>query len=164
MRHIHRTMRTYEGATMARANATMGDVRAIAWRDLARSITQPINEGARARTLAIEPWLRYIVPVVALLFLALLALAAVSHIRSERHRALSAAAREVDLRASTLAMTLNQAVAAAPDRNPGDLLRDVLAATPELRAGEIMLAEPGGTLARSEPAAGDPAPTLNAWL
>ena len=63
---------------MARANAAVGDVRAIAWRDLARSITQPLNEGARVRSQAIEPWLRYIVPVVALLFLALLALAAPS--------------------------------------------------------------------------------------
>src|SRR5580704_4488989 len=28
----------------------------------ARSITQPMNEGARARSEALEPWLRYIVP------------------------------------------------------------------------------------------------------
>jgi two-component system cell cycle sensor histidine kinase PleC len=147
---------------MARANAAMGDVRAIAWRDLAKSITQPLNEGAQS--LAIEPWLRFIVPVVAVVFLALLGLAAVTHIRSERQRAIEAAALEVDLRASALAMTLNQMIAAAPEQKPAELLSAVLAASPELRAGEIMLADADGQILASEPVGADAASTLTGRL
>ena len=114
--------------------------------------------------MAIEPWLRFIVPAVALLFLALLALAAVTHIRAERHRAIQAAGLEVDLRASALAMALNQAVAAAPDRNPSALLSAVLAASPELHAGEIMLAGADGQILASEPPATGAPSTLTARL
>jgi two-component system, cell cycle sensor histidine kinase PleC len=149
---------------MARANAAVGDVRAIAWRDLAKSITQPLNAGAPARPLAFEPWLRYIVPAFALLFLALLALAAISHIRSERQRAVEAAVREVDLRASALAMALNQAFAVAPDQSPAGLLREVLQANPELRVGEVMIADGNGRVLAGEPAGADAAMTLNARL
>jgi two-component system, cell cycle sensor histidine kinase PleC len=149
---------------MARANAAVGDVRAIAWRDLAKSITQPLNAGAPARPLAFEPWLRYIVPAFALLFLALLALAAISHIRSERQRAVEAAVREVDLRASALAMALNQAFAVAPDQSPAGLLREVLQANPELRVGEVMIADGNGRVLAGEPAVADAAMTLNARL
>ena len=78
---------------MARANAAAEDVRAVAWRDLAKSITQPLSDSKDARAVALEPWLRYLVPVFALLFLGLLAVAAVTHLRSERARAIEAAAR-----------------------------------------------------------------------
>jgi two-component system cell cycle sensor histidine kinase PleC len=149
---------------MARANAAMGDVRAVAWRDLAKSITQPLSDGTAARSAAFEPWLRYLIPAVALLFLALLAIAAVSHIHSERHRAIEAAAREVDLRASVLAMELNQALTATPDQAPGDLLRGVLGTSPEMQAGEIMLTDVGGQILASEPATTDVTATLNARL
>ena len=73
---------------MARANATVEDARAIAWSELAKSITQPLNDSSDARALALEPWLRYLVPVFALLFLGFLAIAAVTHLRSERFRAI----------------------------------------------------------------------------
>ncbi|WP_158814165.1 PAS domain-containing sensor histidine kinase [Methylocapsa sp. S129] len=149
---------------MARANATMEDVRAVAWRDLARSITQPLNDNTGARSQAFEPWLRYLIPAIALLFLALLALAAVSHIRSERHRAIDAAEREVDLRASVLAMGLNQTFAADPSQTPGDLLHKVLGASPDLQAVDVTLADSDGHILASEPPAIDTTSTLNARL
>jgi two-component system, cell cycle sensor histidine kinase PleC len=149
---------------MARANAAAEDVRAVAWRDLAKSITQPLNDSAGARSLSFEPWLRYLIPAIALLFLVLLALAAVSHIRSERHRAIDAAAREVDLRASVLAMSLNQALSAEPNQTPVDLLHKVLDAGPELQVGEVTLADADGQILASEPPANDAPLTLNARL
>jgi two-component system, cell cycle sensor histidine kinase PleC len=149
---------------MARANAAMEEVRAVAWRDLAKSITQPLNDGASARSLALEVWLRYLIPTAALLFLVLLAIAAVSHLRADRQRALGAAAREVDMRASILAMRLNQALDAARDMTPGELLRGVLEASPELRAGQVMLADAEGQILASEPAATVVETTLNARL
>ena len=149
---------------MARANAAIEEARAVAWRDLARSITQPLNDGATARSIAFDAWLRYLIPAVALAFLALLAIAAVGHLRADRQRALGAAAREVDMRASVLAMRLNQALAAAPDLAPGDLLRSVLAENPELHAGQVMLADGEGRILASEPAASEAEATLNARL
>jgi two-component system, cell cycle sensor histidine kinase PleC len=149
---------------MARANAALEDVRAVAWRDLARSITQPLNDSAGARAWPFESWLRYLIPSIALLFLVLLALAAVGHIRSERHRAIEAAAREVDLRASVIAMGINQALAAEPNRTPAELLREVLGASPELQAGDVMLADMDGRILATEPPAGDAIATLNARL
>ncbi|MGO8800216.1 MAG: ATP-binding protein [Roseiarcus sp.] len=149
---------------MARANAAIEEARAVAWRDLARSITQPLNDGATARSIAFDAWLRYLIPAVALAFLALLAIAAVGHLRADRQRALGAAAREVDMRASVLAMRLNQALAAAPDLAPGDLLRSVLAESPELHAGQVMLADGEGRILASEPAASEAEATLNARL
>jgi two-component system cell cycle sensor histidine kinase PleC len=149
---------------MARANAAIEDVRAVAWRDLAKSITQPLNDSAGGRALAFEPWLRYLIPSIALLFLVLLALAAVGHIRSERHRAIEAAAREVDLRASVLAMSLNQTFAADPSQAPADLLRKVLEASPELQAGNVTLADADGLIVANDPPSHDAPPTLNARL
>jgi two-component system cell cycle sensor histidine kinase PleC len=145
---------------MARANAATEDLRAVAWRDLAKSITQPLNDNVGARSLPLEPWLRYLIPSVAFLFLALLAIAAVGHLRSERHRAIDDAAREIELRAAVLAMRIDQALAAAPGQTPGELLRGVLAASPELNAGEVMLADSEGQILASEPAASGGEATL----
>ncbi|MGA2042795.1 MAG: ATP-binding protein [Roseiarcus sp.] len=149
---------------MTRANAAAGDARALAWRDLARSITQPSNEDSRARSSTGGPLLRYALPLVALIFLALLVVAAVGHIRSERHRAIDAAAREVEMRAAILAMSLDAAIAASPDETPGDLLRAALQASPDLRAGEITLADPSGRIVASEPASIEVGSTLAARL
>jgi two-component system cell cycle sensor histidine kinase PleC len=149
---------------MARANAATEEVRAVAWRELAKSITQPLNDGASARSLTFEAWLRYLIPAVALLFLALLAVAAVGHLRADRQRALGAAAREVDMRASILATHLNQALADTPDLAPGDLLRNVLTANPELHVGQVMLAGVDGRVLASEPTATEVETTLNARL
>jgi two-component system, cell cycle sensor histidine kinase PleC len=149
---------------MTRANAAAGDARALAWRDLARSITQPSNEDSRARSSTGGPLLRYALPLVALIFLALLVVAAVGHIRSERHRAIDAAAREVEMRAAILAMSLDAAIAASPDETPGDLLRAALQASPDLRSGEITLADPSGRIVASEPASIEVGSTLAARL
>jgi two-component system cell cycle sensor histidine kinase PleC len=149
---------------MARANAAMEDVRAVAWRDLAKSITQPLNDSAGGRSPVFERWFRYLIPIVALLFLVLLAVAAVGHIRSERHRALDAAAREVDLRASVLAMSLDQELAADPAETPADLLRKVIGSSSELQAGEITLADSDGKILASDPPVADALATLNARL
>jgi two-component system, cell cycle sensor histidine kinase PleC len=149
---------------MARANAAAGEVRAIAWRDLTKSITQPWNDSAGARSFALEPWFRYLVPAIAFLFLVLLTLAAVGHIRSERHRAIEAAAREVDLSASVLAMGLNQALASEPNQTPANLLGKVLGANPELRVGDVTLAGADGQILASEPPAAEATSTLNARL
>ncbi len=149
---------------MARANATMDGARAIAWSDLAKSITQPLNDSANARALLLEPWLRYLVPIFAVFFLGLLAVAAVTHLRSERARAIEAAARELDLRASVLVMRIDEAIAAAPGQSPADLLRGLLGASPELGADDIMLADGNGQILASEPAESDVGATLNARL
>jgi two-component system cell cycle sensor histidine kinase PleC len=148
---------------MARAHAAIEGVRADAWRDLTRSITQPLKNAASARTLALDAWLRYLIPAMALVFLVALAAAAVGHLRADRERALVAAAHEVDMRASVLAMRLNRAAAAAGVAAPAELLRSVLAESPELRAGEVMLADgQGRILAREPPGRADE--TLNARL
>jgi two-component system, cell cycle sensor histidine kinase PleC len=149
---------------MARANAAMEDVRAVAWRDLAKSITQPLTDSASARSPAFERWIRYLIPVVALLFLVLLAVAAVSHIRAERHRALDAAAREVELRASVLAMSLDQARAAEPNLAPADLLQKVVGSNPEFDASEVTLADGEGQILAIDPPVTDTISTLNARL
>lgn len=149
---------------MARANAAAGDARAMAWRVLAKSMTQPLNEGARAKPLAIEPWLRLVLPAAAFVFLALLTVAAISHIRSERHRAIEASAREVELRASILAMSLDRALAAAPDQAPGDLLRAALGASPEAGGAEVLVADPNGQILASEPTAAAAGQTVTGRL
>jgi two-component system cell cycle sensor histidine kinase PleC len=149
---------------MARANAAMADVRAATWRDLAKSITTPLNEGAGARSLAFEAWARYAVPILALAFLALLAAAAVGHIRSERLRAIDAAAREIDLRASVLASRLDDAIATAPERTPNEWLISVLSASPELAGGEVLVADATGQIVASQPTMIGGSATLNARL
>src|SRR5579862_4510254 len=126
---------------MTRAHAAADGARAVAWRDLARSITQPLNDAATSRSLALDARLRYLVPTIALVILVALAGAAVGHLRAERQRALGAAAQEVDMRASILAMRVNEALAKETNVAPGDLLRDVLAESPDLRGGEVMIAD-----------------------
>ena len=149
---------------MARANAATEEVCAVAWREIARSITQPLNDRASARSLAFETCLRYLIPAAALLFLAVLAVAAVGHLSADRQRALGAAAREVDMRASILATRLDQALVDTPNLAPGELLRAVLTANPELHVGEVMLADGEGRLLASEPVAIAVDTTLNARL
>jgi two-component system cell cycle sensor histidine kinase PleC len=165
MRHISLNWNyDYEGATMARANATVEDARAIAWSELAKSITQPLNDSSSARASALEAWLRYLVPVFALLFLGFLAIAAVTHLRSERSRAIEAAARELDLSASVLAMRIDQALAGRPDQSPADLLRSVLTASPELQPGDVLLANADGQILAGEPTLPALGASLNARL
>ncbi|HEY1944623.1 MAG TPA: ATP-binding protein [Roseiarcus sp.] len=86
----------------------------------------------------------------AVVLIALIALTA-ENLYAERQRALSAAARELDLTATTLARNLDQALAASPGRAPLDVLRDVLAASPELRPGQTLLADASGLVIGGEP-------------
>ena len=141
---------------MARANAAIEDVRAIAWRDLARSITQPLNDSdGRARSglraLASLPHSLFSL----ILFLALLAIAAVTpsairafQRRSRLRRANSIFAPRFWRCAST------RRSPPTPDQSPADLLRNRSRwRAPELQAGDVMLADADGRILASEPPA-----------
>ncbi|MBV8664474.1 MAG: hypothetical protein JO107_15390, partial [Hyphomicrobiales bacterium] len=104
----------------------------------------PIPRAARAIARAIKRWLPFIPSVAAsILLIALLALT-VEHLYAERQRALSAAARELDLTATALAHNLDQALAASPTSAPLDVMRQVLAASPDLQPGRMLLADANG--------------------
>ena len=89
--------------------------------------------------------------MVAALFLIALFALAFQHLRAERERALSAAAHELDLRATTLARSLDEALAASPSLPPADVLRAVLIANPDLRPSQAALADASGLVIASEP-------------
>jgi two-component system cell cycle sensor histidine kinase PleC len=92
--------------------------------------------------------------MAAALFLIALFALAFQHLRGERERALSAAAHELDLRATTLARSLDEALAASPSLPPADVLRAALAANPDLRPGVAALADSSGLVIASEPPLG----------
>ena len=92
--------------------------------------------------------------MVAALFLIALVALAFQHLRGESERALSAAAHELDLRATTLARSLDEALAASPSLPPADVLRAVLAANSDLRPGVVALADSSGLVIASEPPLG----------
>jgi len=92
--------------------------------------------------------------MVAALFLIALVALAFQHLRGESERALSAAAHELDLRATTLARSLDEALAASPSLPPADVLRAVLAANSDLRPGVAALADSSGLVIASEPPLG----------
>ncbi|MGD1015884.1 MAG: ATP-binding protein [Roseiarcus sp.] len=92
--------------------------------------------------------------MVAALFLSALFTLAFHHLRGECERALSAAAHELDLRATTLARSLDEALAASPALPPADVLRAVLANNPDLRPGVAALADTRGRVIASEPPLG----------
>jgi two-component system, cell cycle sensor histidine kinase PleC len=135
---------------MARANAAKGDVRAHAWR-LAAAIAHPIGAPLAIRIPAPGTWLPYAVPLLAGAVFLLAALHLVEEIRAEGDRALSAAEREVDIRASLLAQRLNEALAATPSGAPSDLLHNALDDDLALREGDAMAADKGGAIVASEP-------------
>ena len=84
--------------------------------------------------------------------------------RAQRERALSAAAVELDLRATALARSLDEALAASPALAPVDVLRAVLAANPDLRPSEAMLTDAGGLVIASEPPRRQESATLTSLL
>jgi two-component system cell cycle sensor histidine kinase PleC len=97
--------------------------------------------------------------LAAVLLLALFALTFV-HLRSERERALSGAARDLDVFATALAERVDAALAASPGEAPADALRAVLAANPDIRPGRSLLADANGVVIAADP----PGPPANAPL
>ena len=122
------------------------------------------NEGAPASTGAAKAWFPALPPIaVALLLIAVIAFT-FQHLRAERDRALGVAAVELDLRATALARSLDEALAAAPASAPGEVLHAVLAANPDLRPSEAVLADASGLVIASEPAQGQANGTLASLL
>jgi two-component system, cell cycle sensor histidine kinase PleC len=152
-----------EGATMARANAANGDAHTHARRNFAAFSSGPFLIRISQDLKQARAWFYYVAPILAALIFAVAAFAIVTQIRLERERALGAAEHEVDLRASLLAFRLNEALAAAPDLKPSDLLRGVLDADATLREGEALVANADGAVIASEPSVAD-GTTLTAIL
>ena len=122
------------------------------------------NERAPASTGAAKAWFPALPPIaVALLLIAVIAFT-FQHLRAERDRALGVAAVELDLRATALARSLDEALAAAPASAPGEVLHAVLAANPDLRPSEAVLADASGLVIASEPAHGQANGTLASLL
>src|SRR5579863_7863048 len=71
----------------------------------------------------------------ALVILALMGLT-LEYLQAERARVLATAARELDLRASALAHSLDETLSASPGLGPIEALRAVLAANPDLRPSQ----------------------------
>jgi two-component system cell cycle sensor histidine kinase PleC len=86
------------------------------------------------------------------------------HLRAEGERALSGAARDLDLRATALAHSLDEALAAAPAVPPAEVLHMVLGANPDLRPSEALLSDASGLVIASEPPQGQANVTLSSVL
>ena len=150
---------------MARANAAIEDVRAVAWRDLAKSITQPLNDSAGARSLS---------------FRALASLSDPRHRSSVPGPPGACGGRPHPLRASSRDRcrgargrssrfgprdeSQSGAVGRDPTRRPSTCSTKFSTASPELQVGEVTLADADGQILASEPPANDAPSTLNARL
>jgi two-component system, cell cycle sensor histidine kinase PleC len=86
---------------------------------------------------------------VAIAFFGVLALT-LQHLRLERELALSAGAREVDMRATLLAQRLSAALSAEPQASEADVFRRVLEAHPDERLAEAILIDRNGRLVAFE--------------
>jgi two-component system cell cycle sensor histidine kinase PleC len=73
------------------------------------------------------------------------------HLSAERHLALKEAERDVDLRATVLAVRLNAALSATPKVSPSDVVRLVLDAHPEERLARTVLIDRNGRRIASDP-------------
>jgi signal transduction histidine kinase len=80
---------------------------------------------------------------VAIAIFAVLALT-LQHLRLERDLALSAGAREVDMRATLLAQALNAALSADPQASEAEVFRSVLKAHPDERLAQSILIDRDG--------------------
>ncbi len=111
------------------------------------------GRGGRARGSAgaARAWLPALPPIVVALILVALFALTYQQLRAERERALSAAARELDLSATALTRHLDEALAASPALAAVDAMRAVLAADPDLRPSEVLLADASGVVIASEP-------------
>ena len=137
---------------MARVNAANGDVRAPGWRSAA-AVLQSLHILAAQRLASARLMIMYAAPALAVVVFAIAALIVIAQLRLERERALGAAEREVDLRASLLAFRVDEALAANPGGAPADLLRVALARD-GTREGEALVADADGVVLASEPPAG----------
>src|ERR1700722_18958067 len=86
---------------------------------------------------------------VAIAIFAVLALT-LQHLRLERDLALSAGAREVDMRATLLAQQLNAALSADPQASEAEVFRSVLKAHPEERLTQSLLIDRDGRVVEYE--------------
>jgi two-component system cell cycle sensor histidine kinase PleC len=86
----------------------------------------------------------------AAIFVALFAMT-FHHLRLERRLALEVAAQAVDARASALAARLDEALSASPRVAPGEILRRILAARPELRSADLVIADRDGRVIARDP-------------
>ena len=112
----------------------------------ARGRAHPRPAGAAVRRRRIPSAL---VIGVAIAIFAVLALT-LQHLRLERDLALSAGAREVDMRATLLAQQLNAALSADPQASEAEVFRSVLKAHPEERLTQSMLIDRDGRVVEYE--------------
>ena len=133
---------------MARANAARATARARSRRGFAwRSILS-----IRRRLIRARAWFRYTLPLFVVSFIAIVAVVAFQQIAAEREKAILTGERQVDLRASLMAMRINDALSASPDEAPADVLRRVLSTDPEPGEGSLMIADADGRVLAEEPA------------
>jgi two-component system cell cycle sensor histidine kinase PleC len=135
---------------MTRASAAIGESRP--WQGPSDAPVSARGVKATNSLGSAKAWLPALPLMLAVLFLIGLASLTLVHLRAEGERALGAAARELDLRASTLAQALDAALAASPAQPPAEVLHAVLAANPDLRPSEALLADSNGVVIASEPA------------
>jgi two-component system cell cycle sensor histidine kinase PleC len=145
---------------MARANAANADVRALAPHRSIRRILDRLKSGARD----LKRWFHYLVPAIVVLFLAATAVIAFQQISSQRKLAIDAGESEVDLRASVLAMRINEALADSPTETPNDVVRRILASGMDRWDGSLLIADPQGQLIAAGPRAQPSGATISALL
>ena len=110
------------------------------------------SSGSWLRSLRVgRLWLFLAPPILTAVAIAMLIALTVVHLRAERERVLITAAHDLDLRATALARSFDDAKAASPTRPPLDVLRAVLADHPDLQPGEALLADASGNVIGSEP-------------
>jgi two-component system, cell cycle sensor histidine kinase PleC len=98
----------------------------------------------RPRLASSAAWVGLVLAIVGLIALTL------EHLRLERDLALSAAARELDMRASLIAHRLNAALAAEPQESEAEIFRRVLKAHPDERLTQSILVDRNGRLIEFE--------------
>jgi two-component system, cell cycle sensor histidine kinase PleC len=94
----------------------------------------------RRRLASSAAWVGLTLAIVGVIALTL------QHLRLERDLALSAGAREVDMRATLLAHRLNAALAAEPQAPEAEIFRRVLKAHPDERLAQSILVDRNGRL------------------
>ncbi len=147
---------------MTRASAAIGESRP--WRSRADDAASERDQRAPRLTGGARAWLPALPPLLAALFLIIMISIAFFHLRAEGERALSGAARDLDLRATALAHSLDEALAAAPAVPPAEVLHMVLGANPDLRPSEALLSDASGLVIASEPPQGQANVTLSSVL
>ena len=98
---------------------------------------------------------------VALAIVAVLALT-LQHLRLERDLALTAGAREIDMRATLLAERLNDALSANPLASEAEVFRNVLSAHPDERLTQSLLIDGDGRVVQYDGTQGAPDLALTA--